>query len=192
MVTDRPTHVGMVGLGRMGSNIALRLMRDGHSCVGYDVNDAAVSALVDQGATGTNSLDELVAALPTPRTVWLMLPAGEITERTLAGVVERLEPGDAVVDGGNTHYVDDLARGQALEPLGIHYVDAGVSGGVFGLDRGFCLMVGADDEAFERLEPVFRSLAPGVDTAARTRGRTGEPAPVEYGYLHCGDRKSVV
>jgi 6-phosphogluconate dehydrogenase len=170
----------------MGSNIALRLMRDGHRCVGYDVNADAISALVDQGATGANSLEELVDALPAPRTVWLMLPAGEVTERALTEVVKLLEPGDAVVDGGNTHYVDDLSRGQALEPLGIHYVDAGVSGGVFGLDRGFCLMVGADDEVFERLEPVFRSLAPGVDTAPRTRGRTGDPAPVEYGYLHCG------
>jgi 6-phosphogluconate dehydrogenase len=170
----------------MGSNIALRLMRDGHRCVGYDVNADAISALVDQGATGANSLEELVDALPAPRTVWLMLPAGEVTERALTDVVKLLEPGDAVVDGGNTHYVDDLSRGQALEPLGIHYVDAGVSGGVFGLDRGFCLMVGADDEVFERLEPVFRSLAPGVDRAPRTRGRTGDPAPVEYGYLHCG------
>jgi 6-phosphogluconate dehydrogenase len=186
MATDRPTHVGIVGLGRMGSNIALRLMRDGHSCVGYDVNADAVSALAGQGATGAGSLDELVAALPTPRTVWLMLPAGEVTERTLADVVALLEPGDAVVDGGNTHYVDDLSRGQALDPLGIHYVDVGVSGGVFGLDRGYCLMVGADDEAFERLEPVFRSLAPGVDMAARTRGRSGDPTPAEYGYLHCG------
>src|SRR6476659_8352362 len=186
MATDQPTHVGMVGLGRMGSNIALRLMRDGHTCVGYDVSPTVVTGLVDQGATGAASLEELVSALPAPRTVWLMLPAGEITERALTEVAQLLEPGDAVVDGGNTHYVDDLARGEALEPLGIHYVDVGVSGGVFGLDRGFCLMVGADDEAFERLEPVFRSLAPGVDTAARTRGRVGAPAAAEHGYLHCG------
>jgi 6-phosphogluconate dehydrogenase len=176
----------MVGLGRMGSNIALRLMRDGHRCVGYDVSQDAVSALTGQGATGAASLEELVASLPTPRTVWLMLPAGEITERSLTEVVQLLEPGDAVVDGGNTHYVDDLSRAAALEPLGIHYVDVGVSGGVFGLDRGYCLMVGGDDEVFERLEPVFRSLAPGVETAPRTRGRVGEPAAVEHGYLHCG------
>ena len=186
MATDRPTHLGMVGLGRMGSNLSLRLMRDGHTCVVYDVAPAAVEALAGEGATGANSLEELVAALPTPRAVWLMLPAGEVTERALTQVARLLEPGDAVIDGGNTHYVDDLSRGAALEPLGIHYVDVGVSGGVFGLDRGFCLMIGADDEAFERLEPVFRSLAPGVDTASRTRGREGEPAPVEYGYLHCG------
>ncbi|HJX08623.1 MAG TPA: decarboxylating 6-phosphogluconate dehydrogenase [Actinomycetota bacterium] len=186
MATDHPTRVGMVGLGRMGSNIARRLMRDGHACVAYDVAPEAVAALVADGAAGAASLDELVAALPSPRTVWLMLPAGEITERTLTEVVQRLEPGDAVVDGGNTHYVDDLSRGQALQPLGIHYVDVGVSGGVFGLDRGFCLMVGGDDEVFRRLEPVFRSLAPGVDMAARTRGRVGQPAAAEYGYLHCG------
>jgi 6-phosphogluconate dehydrogenase len=186
MATDRPAHVGMVGLGRMGSNIALRLMRDGHTCVGYDVAPDAVAALTKEGATGATSLEELVAALPEPRTVWLMLPAGEITERTLTDVVQLLEPGDAVIDGGNTHYVDDLSRAAALEPLGIHYVDVGVSGGVFGLDRGFCLMVGADDEVFERLEPVFRSLAPGVEMAPRTRGRDGAPSPDEQGYLHCG------
>jgi len=186
MATDQPTHVGMVGLGRMGSNIALRLMRDGHTCVGYDVASGAVAALVDDGATGAGSLDELVAALPAPRTVWLMLPAGEITERAVADVAQLLEPGDAIVDGGNTHYIDDISRGQALEPLGIQYVDAGVSGGVFGLERGFCLMIGADDETFQRLEPVFRSLSPGVDTAPRTRGREGEAAPSEHGYLHCG------
>jgi 6-phosphogluconate dehydrogenase len=186
MATDRPTHLGMVGLGRMGSNIALRLMRDGHTCVVHDVVPAAIAAAVEEGATGAHSLDELVAALPTPRAVWLMLPAGEVTERALTEVARLLDPGDAVIDGGNTHYVDDLSRAAALEPLGIHYVDVGVSGGVFGLDRGFCLMVGADDEVFERLEPVFRSLAPGVDMAARTRGRDGDPAPVEHGYLHCG------
>jgi len=186
MATDQPTHVGMVGLGRMGSNIALRLMRDGHTCVGYDVASGAVAALVDDGATGAGSLDELVAALPAPRTVWLMLPAGEITERAVADVAQLLEPGDAIVDGGNTHYIDDISRGQALEPLGIQYVDAGVSGGVCGLERGFCLMVGADDETFQRLEPVFRSLSPGVDIAPRTRGREGEAAPSEHGYLHCG------
>ena len=186
MATDRPTHLGIVGLGRMGSNIARRLLRDGHTCVVHDVAPPAVATLVDEGATGADSFAELVAALPAPRTVWLMLPAGEITERALTEVAGSLEPGDAVIDGGNTHYVDDLSRAAALEPLGIHYVDVGVSGGVFGLDRGFCLMVGAEDEVFDRLEPVFRSLAPGVDMAARTRGREGEPMPVEQGYLHCG------
>ena len=186
LTTDRPTHLGMVGLGRMGSNLARRLMRDGHTCVVHDVAPPAVAALVDEGATGAGSLDELVGALPTPRAVWLMLPAGEVTERALTEVANLLEPGDAVIDGGNTHYVDDLSRATALTPFGIHYVDVGVSGGVFGLERGFCLMIGADDEVFERLEPIFRSLAPGVETAARTRGRDGDPSPAEYGYLHCG------
>ena len=139
-----------------------------------------------EGATGVDSLAALVAALPAPRSVWLMLPAGEITERAIAELAGLVEPGDAIIDGGNTHYVDDLAREAQLTPLGIHYVDIGVSGGVFGLERGFCLMVGADDEVFSRLEPLLVSLAPGVETAARTRGRDGAPSPAEMGYLHCG------
>ncbi len=186
MTTDRPTHLGMVGLGRMGSNLARRVMRDGHPCVAFDVDPAAVEVLRADGATGVASLAELVAALPQPRIVWLMLPAGEITERAMAELAGLLAPGDAIVDGGNTHYVDDLHRGDALSTAGIHYADVGVSGGVFGLDRGFCLMVGAEDEIFERLEPIFRSLAPGVQAAARTRGREGAPSPSEMGYLHCG------
>ena len=186
MATDRPVTIGMVGLGRMGANLTRRLVRDGHSCVVYDVAPEAVATLANEGAAGADSLASLVAAMPAPRTVWLMLPAGEITERTLAEVAELLEPGDAVIDGGNTHYVDDLARAEALAPLGLAYVDVGVSGGVFGLERGFCLMVGADDATFARLEPIFRSLAPGADAAARTRGRDGDPSPAEMGYLHCG------
>jgi 6-phosphogluconate dehydrogenase len=176
----------MVGLGRMGSNLVRRLMRDGHPCVGFDVDPAAVSTLAGEGATGVGSLEKLVAALPTPRNVWLMLPAGEITERAMAELAGLLEPGDAIIDGGNGHYVDDLHRGGVLAETGIHYADVGVSGGVFGLERGFCLMVGSDDELFARMEPLFVSLAPGVDTAARTRGREGTPAPAEMGYLHCG------
>jgi 6-phosphogluconate dehydrogenase len=176
----------MVGLGRMGSNLTRRLLRDGHPCVAFDLDRTAVETLAGEGATGAGSLADLVAELPSPRTVWLMLPAGEVTERALTEVANLLEPGDAVIDGGNTHYVDDLSRAAALAPFGIHYVDVGVSGGVFGLDRGFCLMIGADDEVFDRLEPIFKSLAPGVDTAPRTRGRDGDPAPAEYGYLHCG------
>jgi 6-phosphogluconate dehydrogenase len=176
----------MVGLGRMGSNLVRRLMRDGHPCVAFDVNPAAVSTLAGEGATGVASLQELVAALPTPRNLWLMLPAGEITERAMADLAVLLAPGDAIIDGGNGHYVDDLHRGAMLAETGIHYADVGVSGGVFGLERGFCLMVGSDDELFARMEPLFVSLAPGVDTAARTRGREGTPAPAEMGYLHCG------
>ena len=186
MTTDRPMHVGMVGLGRMGASLVRRLMRDGHTCAIYDVAPPAVAALADEGAVGTSSLEGLVAQLPAPRVVWLMLPAGEITERTLADVARSLEPGDVVIDGGNTHYVDDLARAEALAPLGIGYVDIGVSGGVLGLERGFCLMVGADDASFTLLEPLFRSLAPGVAAADRTRGRDGEPTGAEMGYLHCG------
>ncbi len=186
MTTDRPTHLGMVGLGRMGSNLVRRLMRDGHPCVAFDLDPAAVEAVRLEGATGVDSLAALVAALPAPRSVWLMLPAGEITERAIAELAGLVEPGDAIIDGGNTHYVDDLAREAQLTPLGIHYVDIGVSGGVFGLERGFCLMVGAEDEVFSRLEPLLVSLAPGVETAARTRGRDGAPSPAEMGYLHCG------
>ncbi len=186
MTTDRPTHLGMVGLGRMGSNLVRRLTRDGHPCVAYDLDPTAVEALRHEGATGVDSLAALVAALPAPRAVWLMLPAGEITERAIAELAGLVEPGDTIIDGGNTHYVDDLARSAQLTPLGIHYVDVGVSGGVFGLERGFCLMVGAEDDVFASLEPLFVSLAPGLETATRTRGRTGSPAPAEMGYLHCG------
>jgi len=176
----------MVGLGRMGSNLVRRLMRDGHPCVAFDVQPAAVETLRGEGATGVASLEELVAALPIPRNVWLMLPAGEITEQAVDGLAALLAPGDAIIDGGNTHYVDDLRRGEELAARGIQYADVGVSGGVFGLDRGFCLMVGAEDEVFARLEPIFVSLAPGVDAAARTRGRDGDPSAAEMGYLHCG------
>ena len=186
MTTDRPTDLGMVGLGRMGSNLVRRLLRDGHRCAAFDVNADAVEGMRAEGATGRNSLAELVASLPAPRNVWLMLPAGEITERAVTDLASLLAPGDAIIDGGNTHYVDDLRRGEELAARGIHYVDIGVSGGVFGLERGFCLMVGAEDEVFARLEPLLVSLAPGVATAARTRGRDGAPSPAEMGYLHCG------
>jgi 6-phosphogluconate dehydrogenase len=186
VTTDRPTSLGMVGLGRMGSNLVRRLMRDGHPCVGFDVDPAAVGSIAAEGATGVPSLGELVAELPQPRNVWVMLPAGEITEKAVEGLAGLLSPGDAIVDGGNTHYVDDLRRAEDLATTGIHYADVGVSGGVFGLERGFCLMVGAEDEVFARLEPLFAALAPGVDAAARTRGREGQPAPAEMGYLHCG------
>jgi 6-phosphogluconate dehydrogenase len=176
----------MVGLGRMGSNLVRRLMRDGHPCVAFDLDAAAVETLRGEGASGADSLGELVAALAPPRMVWMMLPAGEITERTVGELATLVRPGDVIVDGGNTHYVDDIRRGEELAAHEIRYVDVGVSGGVFGLERGFCLMVGADDDAFRRLEPVFISLAPGVDAAARTRGREGTPSPAERGYLHCG------
>ncbi len=186
MSTDRPTHLGVVGLGRMGSSILKRLVRDGHPCAAFDLDQAAVESARGQGATGAATLADLVAALPPPRNVWLMLPAGEITERTVSDLSGMLDPGDAIIDGGNTHYVDDLRRAETLAEHEIHYVDVGVSGGVFGLDRGFCLMVGAEGPVFARLESIFISLAPGVGEAMRTRGRDGDPSPAECGYLHCG------
>jgi 6-phosphogluconate dehydrogenase len=178
--------LGVVGLGRMGSNITRRLMRDGHECFVYDVNADAVKTLEGEGAKGAGGLEELVGAMTAPRAVWVMLPAGEITEKTVFDVAEHLEPGDAVIDGGNTYYRDDIRRADELSGRGIDYLDVGTSGGVFGLDRGFCLMIGGPDAAFERLEPVFATLAPGVEAAERTPGRKGEPGPAENGYLHCG------
>jgi 6-phosphogluconate dehydrogenase len=186
VTTDRPTNLGIVGLGRMGSSILRRLVRDGHKCAAFDLNQATVESVRGQGVTGAATLAELVEALPAPRNVWLMLPAGEVAERAVGDLTGLLEAGDAIIDGGNTHYVDDLRRAKALRAKGIHYVDVGVSGGVFGLERGFCLMIGAEDQVFARLEPIFISLAPGVDAAARTRGRDGDPSPAERGYLHCG------
>src|SRR3954451_5084095 len=178
--------LGMIGLGRMGANIARRLMRDGHTCVVFDVNPDAVSALEGEGATGSAGLDDLAAKLSAPRAVWAMVPAGEITEKTVAAIAEDLESGDAGIDGGNTYYRDDIRRAAELGERGIDYLDVGTSGGVFGLERGFCLMIGGPDEAFARLEPIFASLAPGVEAAARTPGREGEPSAAEHGYLHCG------
>ena len=186
MPTDTPLQLGMVGLGRMGAGIVRRLLRDGHRCVGYDVNPDAVTALEAEGAEGAESLAELAAKLSKPRAVWIMVPAGEITEKTIAAVAEVLEPGDAIIDGGNSHYLDDLRRAAELAAGGIHHVDVGTSGGVWGLNRGFCLMIGGEQEVVERLGPLFASIAPGVDGAPRTPGRTGDPGPSEHGYLHCG------
>jgi 6-phosphogluconate dehydrogenase len=178
--------LGMVGLGRMGSNLVRRLMRDGHACVAHDVNPDAVAALAAEGATGADTIAGFVAALEAPRTVWVMVPAGEITTATIANLAEYLEAGDVVIDGGNTYYRDDFVHAALLRDRGIHHVDCGTSGGVLGLERGFCLMIGAEAEVFARIEPIFVSLAPGVDAAARTPGREGAPSPAERGYLHCG------
>ena len=177
--------LGMIGLGRMGSNLVRRLMRDGHECVAFDVNANAVRTLEGEGATGAGSLEDFVARLTTPRSVWLMLPAA-VTGPTLDQLTPHLEAGDVVIDGGNTYYLDDLARAAALAGAGIHYVDVGTSGGVFGLDRGFCLMIGGEDGVVVRLDPIFASLAPGEDAAGRTPGREGPPSTAEQGYLHCG------
>jgi 6-phosphogluconate dehydrogenase len=186
VATQTPLQLGMVGLGRMGGNMARRLLRDGHRIVGYNRAPGPVAALVADGGTGARSVEELVSLLDAPRTVWLMLPAGEITERVLRELAELLEPGDTIVDGGNTHYPDDIRRAQELAARGISYLDCGTSGGIFGLERGYCLMIGGDEAAFERLEPVFASLAPGVGAAPRSRSRNGPPAAEEQGYLHCG------
>jgi 6-phosphogluconate dehydrogenase len=178
--------LGMVGLGRMGANMARRLMRDGHRIVAFDVNPDAVAALEKEGADGATSLEDLASKLEGPRSVWVMVPAGEITEKTVDGVAAVLEKGDAIIDGGNSYYRDDIRRAEKVGEKGIDYVDCGTSGGVFGLDRGYCLMIGGPDEAVERLDSVFATLAPGVDSAERTPGRSGAVSPSENGYLHCG------
>jgi 6-phosphogluconate dehydrogenase len=184
--TDTPMQLGMVGLGRMGAGIVRRLMKDGHRCVGYDVSPDAVKALEADGATGATSLADFVAKLEKPRAVWVMVPAGGITDTTIDELSEVLEEGDAVIDGGNTHYVDDIRHAAALREKGIHHVDVGTSGGVWGFERGFCLMIGGEQEVIERLAPIFATIAPGVDAAPRTPGRTGEPSQAEHGYYHCG------
>jgi len=177
--------LGMIGLGRMGGNMVRRLMRDDHECVVFDLDPAAVEQLAGEGATGAKSMEDLVSKLEAPRAVWLMVPAAFV-DKALDSLVPLLEAGDAVIDGGNSYYRDDVVRSARLADHGIDYVDTGTSGGVWGLERGYCLMIGGPDEAVSRLEPIFASLAPGVDSAARTPGRNGEPTPSEQGYLHCG------
>jgi 6-phosphogluconate dehydrogenase len=179
------TTLGMIGLGRMGANMVRRLMRHGIACVAYDVNAAAVAGLAAEGATGADALESFVAALPAPRNVWIMVPAAFV-DSTIAKLVPLLSSGDTIIDGGNSYYRDDVDRSAPLAAKGIHYVDVGTSGGVFGLERGYCMMVGGDDDAVARLTPILDALAPGVDTAPRTPGRTGDLAPAEKGWLHCG------
>ena len=186
MATDTPMQLGMVGLGRMGAGIVRRLMKDGHSCVGYDVSQDAVKALEPDGALGSSTLEEFAAKLDKPRAAWVMVPAGDITDKTIAGLSEVLEAGDVIIDGGNTHYIDDIRHAEALRDKSIHHVDVGTSGGVWGFDRGFCLMIGGETEVVDRLSPIFASIAPGVDAAPRTPGRSGEPSQAEHGYYHCG------
>ena len=186
MATDTPMQLGMVGLGRMGAGIVRRLMRDGHRCVGYDVSPDPVKALEADGMVGSTSLQEFAANLDKPRAVWVMVPAGDITDRTIAAVAEVLEPGDVIIDGGNTHYRDDIRHAAELSEKSIHHVDCGTSGGVWGADRGFCLMIGGEQDVVQRLSPLFASIAPGLDSAPRTAGRDGTPSPSEQGYLHCG------
>ncbi|WP_217921668.1 phosphogluconate dehydrogenase (NAD(+)-dependent, decarboxylating) [Miltoncostaea oceani] len=177
--------LGMIGLGRMGANIVRRLMRAGHECVVFDVSPEAVAALEAEGATGATSLADLASKLDVPRAAWVMVPAA-YAGQTVMDLAEHLESGDIVIDGGNSYYRDDVDRAAELSPRGIHHVDIGTSGGVFGLERGYCMMIGGETEAVARLDPILRALAPGVDAAPRTPGREGEPAQPEMGYLHCG------
>ena len=184
MATDRPMQLGMVGLGRMGSNLVRRLMRDGHRCIAYDVNGEAVKKLEGEGATGAGSLADFVAKLDRPRAVWLMLPAA-VVRPTLDELVPLLEPGDVVIDGGNSYYRDDIARAKQLAATGVKYVDCGVSGGIWGLERGYCLMIGGETEPVQRLDPIFKTIAPGQGSATPTPSRTRE-GTAPQGYLHCG------
>ncbi len=177
--------LGMVGLGRMGANLVRRLMHDGHECVVFDVNADAVTGLVGEGATGASSLEDFVGKLTEPRVAWVMVPAA-FAGQTVTDVTALMSKGDIVIDGGNTYYRDDMDRAAALQPQGVHYVDIGTSGGVFGLDRGFCLMIGGETEIVQHLDPLLRTIAPGVDAAARTPGVDGPPSTAEQGYLHCG------
>ena len=186
MTTSQPMQLGMIGLGRMGANIVRRIMRDGHTAVVYDRDPAAVAALVAEGAVGADSLADLAAKMAAPRNVWIMVPAGAITEAVVNELGGLLDRGDTMIDGGNSYYRDDIRRSASLRPQGIHYVDCGTSGGVWGLDRGYSLMIGGDDEAVNRLDPIWASVAPGVDSAPRTADRTGALLPGEAGWLHCG------
>ena len=177
--------LGMVGLGRMGANMVRRLIRDGHDCVVFDMSSKAVADLVAEKATGSSSLEDLVKKLAKPRAVWLMVPAAVVDE-TIAKVVPSLEPGDILIDGGNSYYIDDIRRAKQLAPKQIHYVDVGTSGGVWGLERGYCMMIGGEDHVVQHLDPIFACLAPGMGDIPRTPGREKIGGTAEQGYLHCG------
>jgi 6-phosphogluconate dehydrogenase len=177
--------LGMIGLGRMGANMVERLMKAGHTCVVYDSHADVVQQSASKGAKGTTTLPDFVKALSKPRAVWLMLPAA-VVDPVLHSLVPLLEPGDIVIDGGNSYYHDDIRRAGELQAKGLHYVDVGVSGGIWGLERGYCHMIGGEDAIVRHLDPIFRSLAPGVAAAPRTPGASGEPSQAELGYLHCG------
>ena len=186
MTTSQPMQLGMIGLGRMGANIVRRIMRDGHTAVVYDRDPAAVAALVAEGAVGADSLADLAAKMTAPRNVWILVPAGAITEAVVNERGGLLDRGATMIDGGNSYYREDIRRSASLRPQGIHYVDCGTSGGVWGLDRGYSLMIGGDDEAVNRLDSIWASVAPGVDSAPRTGDRAGALLPGEAGWLHCG------
>jgi len=177
--------LGMIGLGRMGANIVRRIMRDGHTAVAFDTNPDTVAQLAGEGAVGADSLADFVQKLEKPRVAWVMIPAG-ITDRVVQQVADLMEEGDIIINGGNSNYREDYDRAAALAERGIHYLDVGTSGGVWGLERGYCLMIGGNTEAYEHCEPLFASIAPGAGSIERTPGRSGDPAPEEQGYLHCG------
>ncbi|MFC7697766.1 MULTISPECIES: phosphogluconate dehydrogenase (NAD(+)-dependent, decarboxylating) [Bradyrhizobium] len=178
--------LGMIGLGRMGGNIVRRLMRHGHSTVVYDKDAKAVAGLAADGAVGSATLEEFIAKLERPRTAWVMLPAGHITETTIDTIAGAMQEGDVIIDGGNTFWQDDVRRGKALKERGIHYVDVGTSGGVWGLDRGYCMMIGGEKQVVDRLDPIFAALAPGAGDIPRTEGREGRDPRIEQGYIHAG------
>ncbi|KJF15843.1 6-phosphogluconate dehydrogenase, NAD(+)-dependent, decarboxylating [Acidithrix ferrooxidans] len=186
MTTNNPMQIGVVGLGRMGENIVRRLMRDGHRCVVFDMNLDAIKTLEKEGATGSSSVADLVTKLSKPRALWVMVPSGDVTGKVIEEVASSMERGDMIIDGGNSYYRDDMARATSLSEKGIHLVDCGTSGGVWGIDRGYCLMIGGESKIVEHLEPIFSTIAPGIDSAPRTPGRKGKADTEEHGFLHCG------
>lgn len=178
--------LGMIGLGRMGGNMVRRLMRDGHECVVRDLSPENVKELANEGATGSSTLDDFAAKLKKPRAAWVMVPAGDPTEQTVLGLAQKFEAGDIIIDGGNSYFKDDVRRSQKLKERGIHYIDVGTSGGVWGLERGYCMMIGGPQEAVEHLDPIFKTLAPGPGDIPRTPGREKISGTAELGYLYCG------
>jgi len=178
--------LGMIGLGRMGANMVRRLMRGGHECVVFDLSTDNVKQIAGEGATGSNSIDDFIAKLNQPRAVWIMVPSGEATESTVNQLADRLEAGDTILDGGNSYFKDDARRALKLKPKGINYLDVGTSGGVWGLERGYCMMIGGPKETFEHLDPIFKTLAPGRGSIPRTPGRENISGTAEDGYLYCG------
>jgi 6-phosphogluconate dehydrogenase len=186
MTTHTPMQIGMIGLGRMGANLVRRLMRDGHTCVVYDVDTDAVASLTSDGAAAATSVSDLIEQLAAPRAVWVMVPAGDITGKTIEELATHMATGDMIIDGGNSYYRDDMRRAGELSERGINLVDCGTSGGVWGIERGYCLMIGGDTDVVEHLDPIFATIAPAMDSATRTPGRTGKPGNGENGYLHCG------
>ena len=185
MPTKNPLQLGMIGLGRMGANMVLRLLRDGHKATVFDRSQSAIDALVHEGAVGATTLADFVAKLEAPRAIWLMVPAAAV-DSTIEELLPLLEAGDTIIDGGNSYYIDDIRRAKHILPKGIHYVDVGTSGGVWGLDRGYCMMIGGEKETVDHLDPIFSTLAPGIGDIPRTVGRPENQGTAEHGYLHCG------